>query len=387
MLEILPVLHVGGTREYSKYPGQVSPVSKDFLVPRTKSVLINVTSNRDNFDRTQNSSGRTIFCDSGGLQLGTVGWERDSPSPRQVMQYQNQTSDIGFVLDDLSPFRRFGDERIELPVLASRIAEAGLGPLFQKCAENTRRNIDEMMRFREGRIKLYCILQGFSTEQIAYFHKVVTKDHDLDGFGMKAIAPRSTIEALAFIKEHLDNKPIHILGNGRIGKTYPLVLFGARFKPKFTADSTSCHAGTMYRRFYSPLGDISYQTPTINGTVTATGPPLFACSCRVCDWGNELIEAGKLSQLDYLFGHIITAHNWGRMMDDHAYLTALAQKPDLFREHAETFERYGEEMGEVMSDRITAVDMVDAITMICDGEGQKAVERYCRRVMTSEAFF
>lgn len=382
MLDIIPVIHVGGTNEYRYHPGKVAPTSDEFAVKETSAYLINIASNRRNFNpRHVTAKNRPVFCDSGGLQLGTVGYNKDVPGPRDVMEWQNLNCQNAFVLDDLSPFRLPGDDKLPIPVLTGRIKASGLNDQFKKSAESTRYNINQMMKVKDEKVKLFCIVHGYSIEQLDYFLEVVQKDHDLDGFGLKAVSPTTAIKNLAWAWDNVD-KPLHILGVGKLGRTYPLIYWSTKFKHTMTGDSTTWYSGAMFRKFYKHMGDLTYATP--DGK--PTGPPLLACTCQVCEWGNQLLEDG-LRQEQYLFAHILSTHNWQMMMDDHKYASVLARKPELFMEHAEQFRLVTEDTGTIMEDRIRAHDVVAAVDMIHDGDGDKAIQQYCNRTQSAEAFF
>jgi len=123
-----------------------------------------------NFRRDLGLEKSFVIGDSGGYQIYT---SNINISPRIVMEWFELNVDIGFILD--------------VP-----------GDVTNYSLKKTEENIQEMLRYRKGNMKLYNIMQGKDYNSLVLWYKIMEKfNKDVDGWGVGGIRPASNIFLLA----------------------------------------------------------------------------------------------------------------------------------------------------------------------------------------------
>lgn len=215
-----------------------------------------------------------IMADSGGLQnfrieQGIIKSENETKllNPREVIDWQEQSADIGFILDKIPPTGRFGIDTCS-------------HEKFIECAKQTKANTEIMFQYKDNKeFRLYGIIHGKDYDTLKTWYDI-TKDDRLAGYGIGCgSSPLSFVIPILFAYENVD-KPIHFLGVGGLERSILPLYFSKFFKYPITCDSSIFITGQMYRQFYLPtVLNKSIHYPSSKEKVSMKR---FACNCPVC---------------------------------------------------------------------------------------------------------
>lgn len=189
---------------------------------------------RDKFNVRKNV---IILADSGGFQALT---QKIDLQPLQVLKWQEANADIGFSLD-------------RPPLDPVTLGPKGDFEYFKKCADESAKNLEEMIRNKSTDFKLFGILQGSTKRELDYWYREL-ENHDLDGVTVSPKPPNDPMQTAIMLGYILDKKVsnTHILLSS--GSTcHPVNIYASKYFDWLTFDSSSyMTGGGQHRKYFLP---------------------------------------------------------------------------------------------------------------------------------------
>lgn len=280
--------------------------------------------------RTETSQRHVeLMGDSGGFQGASLGRDID---PVACMQWQNRNCDIAFIVDKI-PVRHPKDgSTLLFNEIASQIAGlTATDSYFQKCAEETARNLDLALQHKDEDVKLYSIIQGNDYHTKKKWLEIVSREHDVDGFGIKGTSNSEVMSAFMLIREQFPKTPVHFLGCGSFSRIAPLIYFSKYHEERVTSDASSHLQGTKSRLYLDPITHKKWRIlpddKPAQGPGEINGVTDLPCWCNACRFAAD----EHIDRNSSMFGRALTLHNLRMMLTMVEELKYSASHPEFFK--------------------------------------------------------
>ena len=250
----------------------------------------------------------TLVGDSGGFEQLT---QKVRIDPIDVLRWEERNVDIGFALD-VPP---------KDPITHAPATDPAH---FLRCAEQTKRNTEIMVKHRENfKMKFYKVLQGGDREQLDLWWKYIA-DFDTDGLCSSPQPAQQPLPTALHIGYALskDIKNLHILLGSGMNVT-PVNIYGSQFFDTYTFDSSSYGQGTMTRDYWLPNNlneSINFGRSNDNKFIQ------LPCDCPVCQHTTATDMKAEGSEP----GAIISLHNLYNYVRSINFLKALTQDEEFY---------------------------------------------------------
>lgn len=241
-----------------------------------------------------------FFGDSGGYQL-LVASETDPKkfqklkstlNPRKVIAWQQETCNIGMVLD--VPVKR------SFPFYTRHEFESKLA--------QSKKNGDIMRELHTKKsLQLFNVIHGKTLEDMNEWRKTTEQDYSFDGYSLVTDHPETLAMDLGFAMEHFEGSQFHILGVSGIQSLILIAHANRYMKTTIYFDSSSYSVGNSFRRYINPFdfGGPGFSLLSEDGEQSNRFESIF-CSCPICAGLNkpsDLWANGTKS------GTLISVHN------------------------------------------------------------------------------
>lgn len=295
----------------------------------------------------------TLVGDSGGFQADTQGVDIDI---KDLCTWFDSNVDIGFILD--VPTR-------------TQYGQSYSHDFFNKALEQTRSNIDEMMKYEMDN-KLYGIVQGESTRDRVEWLKMLD-DYSFDGLGIAGLNRFDPMEIAKLVLNDFDHDNIHILGAGG-AQTTPVITYLGRDKrfKEITFDTSSFSlSGARFASYYAPLYPLPFSGSIQFGRKFGGKLEKIPCSCPLCSLIDDIsILCNK--ENNKVQNNLIQQHNLYQYLQYVKLLDAYKDDEDIFMQFVRNH----------CSDRTKiAIDFLNAVEDV--GE-EIAYKRYFKYFSSSE---
>lgn len=262
-----------------------------------------------------------LIGDSGGYEQATHQGTAVSQGLRldalDIVNWQKENVDIGFTLD-VPPVKPDQKQNLQFTDDIK---------FFETCAEKSKDNAEIAHRnLGNTNMKLYCVLQGHTKQQLDMWSKGKLTFNDFDG---AALSHKSTmltwlsVQAM-YAKEH-GVKRIHVLTGTGYNST-PLIAYLKKHFKQVTFDSSSYGQGARNRSYNLPYHYKIYFGDSYNGKIKE-----LPCNCPICH--NVSVE-------DFLVktsvaGALLSLHNLYKYLEHVNFLNGIVDDDQLFTNYIE----------------------------------------------------